>query len=154
MISVLTQHDAVEPFGDDEVRRTRKEAVNTIEKELEELEARRANAWEKQSQPEVWASREAKLVKAGVGVEAGATTAVGPLAVPLPHGLDVEDGDDMNEAALEVFPNSEHFDAIALSMSTQSLCPSPWAFSTPSRLDLPPLSDSTILLASAIVLEL
>ncbi|KAG8737331.1 hypothetical protein FRC12_017189 [Ceratobasidium sp. 428] len=52
LTGLLTQLDAVESYGDAEVRKARKDAVKEIEKELEELDGRKVNEWRRQFEPE------------------------------------------------------------------------------------------------------
>lgn len=56
MTGLLSNLDAVESFGDDEVWKT-KEAVKAIGKELKGLDARKAEAWEQAFNPAVLASQ-------------------------------------------------------------------------------------------------
>ncbi|KAG8698474.1 hypothetical protein FRC08_005888, partial [Ceratobasidium sp. 394] len=51
LTGLLTQLDAVESYGDAEVRKTRKDAVKEIEKELEELDGKKVHEWRRQFEP-------------------------------------------------------------------------------------------------------
>ncbi|KAG9118902.1 hypothetical protein FRC07_006344 [Ceratobasidium sp. 392] len=48
LAGLLAQLDAVEPYGDAEVRKARKDAVEEIEKELNELDGRKLDEWRRQ----------------------------------------------------------------------------------------------------------
>ncbi|CAE7056090.1 unnamed protein product [Rhizoctonia solani] len=73
LTGLLTRLDAVESYGDDGVRKARKEVVKTIEKELERLDGVKAEAWKRTNKP--------------APVEAD----VDPASVPLPEDEDMED---------------------------------------------------------------
>ncbi|KAG8737276.1 hypothetical protein FRC10_008381 [Ceratobasidium sp. 414] len=86
LTGLLTQLDAVESYGDEEVRKARKEAVKRIEKELAELDERKMEEWRKQSVPEV-------EVKVGQqAANEAPTTEVDAAMVPLPEGPSDENG--------------------------------------------------------------
>ncbi|KAG8737288.1 hypothetical protein FRC10_008378 [Ceratobasidium sp. 414] len=53
LTGLLTQLDAVESYGDAEVRKTRKDAVKEVEKELEELDGKKVYEWRRQFEPAV-----------------------------------------------------------------------------------------------------
>ncbi|KAG8784555.1 hypothetical protein FRC12_018558 [Ceratobasidium sp. 428] len=53
LTGLLTQLDAVESYGDEEVRKARKEAVKQIEGELAELDERKVDQWKKWATPEM-----------------------------------------------------------------------------------------------------
>ncbi|KAJ1302143.1 hypothetical protein OPQ81_000971 [Rhizoctonia solani] len=74
LTGLLTQLDAVESYGDDGVRKARKEAVKTIEKELERLDGMKAEAWNRVNAPQP----ETNTAEA-------ATIEANPLAVPPPR---------------------------------------------------------------------
>ncbi|CAE6522471.1 unnamed protein product [Rhizoctonia solani] len=80
LTGLLTRLDAVESYGDDGVRRARKEAVKTIEQELERLDEMKAEAWRRISEPEP------EVVKSNTG------GGVDPTSVPLPEDEEMEDG--------------------------------------------------------------
>ncbi|CAE6505449.1 unnamed protein product [Rhizoctonia solani] len=91
LTGLLTQLDAVESYGDDGVRKARKEAVKSIEKELERLDGMKAEAWKRATEPEPEVSELGSAI---------AEVDVDPLSVPLPEDLDEED--ERMEDALEV----------------------------------------------------
>ncbi|KAH7345727.1 hypothetical protein B0J17DRAFT_48151 [Rhizoctonia solani] len=80
LTGLLTRLDAVESYGDDGVRRARKEAVKTIEKELERLDEMKAETWNRASEPETEVSEPVE-------------TSVDPAYVPLPEDCDEEDAE-------------------------------------------------------------
>ncbi|CUA74807.1 hypothetical protein RSOLAG22IIIB_11503 [Rhizoctonia solani] len=82
LTGLLTKLDAVESYGDDGVRRARKEGVKTIEQELERLDEMKAEVWRRINEPEP------EVVKSNTGGE------VDPTSVPLPEDEDeeMEDG--------------------------------------------------------------
>ncbi|KAG8744388.1 hypothetical protein FRC11_013485, partial [Ceratobasidium sp. 423] len=82
LTGLLTQLEAVGSYGDDEVRRTRKEAVETIKRELE----RKAEAWQRITEP-----------KSEVSTSARAD--IDPLSAPLPG--DSDEGNEQMEGASE-----------------------------------------------------
>ncbi|CAE6509049.1 unnamed protein product [Rhizoctonia solani] len=82
LTGLLTRLDAVESYGDEGVRRARKEAVKTIEKELERLDKMKAEAWKRGGEAEAEMSESAE-----VSVE----TSVDPVSVPLPEDCDADD---------------------------------------------------------------
>ncbi|CAE6505471.1 unnamed protein product, partial [Rhizoctonia solani] len=82
LTGLLTQLDAVESYGDDGVRKARKEAVKSIEKELERLDGMKAEAWKRATEPEPEVSELGSAI---------AEVDVDPLSVPLPEDLDEED---------------------------------------------------------------
>jgi hypothetical protein len=87
LTGLLTRLDAVESFGDEEVRKVRKEAVKRIERELEDLDRRKLEEWKRQSataaEPEVESQSEAE----------GLPAEVDPRQVPLPQGEEDEQMD-------------------------------------------------------------
>ncbi|KAG8690236.1 hypothetical protein FRC11_013016 [Ceratobasidium sp. 423] len=93
LTGLLTQLDAVESYGDGEVRKARKEAVKTIERELERLDGMRAEAWQRITEPK---SGVLEPVSTSAGVD------VDPLSVPLPEDPDAVD--EEMEDPLEELP--------------------------------------------------
>ncbi|KDN45671.1 hypothetical protein RSAG8_04755, partial [Rhizoctonia solani AG-8 WAC10335] len=89
LTGLLTQLDAVESCGDDGVRKARKEAVKTIETELERLDGMKAEMWNRASGPQP----EPEPVKPSTETE------VGPISVPLP----AEDEDAQDEEMEDCF---------------------------------------------------
>ncbi|CAE6416980.1 unnamed protein product [Rhizoctonia solani] len=89
LTGLLTQLDAVESYGDDGVRRARKEAVKMIEKELERLDGIKVEVWRR--------THELEVVKSSTGTE------VDPAFVPLPEDdvRDAEMEDSLQTGALE-----------------------------------------------------
>jgi len=92
LTGLLTQLDAVESFGDEEVRKARKEAVRRIERELEDLDGRKLEEWKRQSAPAIEPEVESQLEADGPLAE------VDPSQVPLPQEREDE---QMEEAASE-----------------------------------------------------
>ncbi|KAG8747105.1 hypothetical protein FRC12_014148 [Ceratobasidium sp. 428] len=101
LTGLLTQLDAVESYGDAEVRKARKDAVKEIEKELEELDGRKVNEWRRQFEPEaIVVEPISESTPDAVGTtESTAPTAeetsqnqtsVDPVSVPLPSDEDRE----------------------------------------------------------------
>ncbi|CAE6467888.1 unnamed protein product [Rhizoctonia solani] len=86
LTGLLTKLDAVESYGDGEVRRTRKEAVKTIERELERLDGMKVDVWNRVNVPQA----EAEVSTKESGKTEVATAEVDPLSVPLPEDMDVE----------------------------------------------------------------
>ncbi|KAG8679447.1 hypothetical protein FRC11_003722, partial [Ceratobasidium sp. 423] len=93
LTGLLTQLDGVESYGDSGVRKARKEAVKTIEKELERLDGMKAEAWKCITEPK-------PEMPEPVSVNAGAK--VDPFSVPLPEDSDVED--EEMDGTLEELP--------------------------------------------------
>ncbi|KAH7345718.1 hypothetical protein B0J17DRAFT_713267 [Rhizoctonia solani] len=94
LTGLLTRLDAVESYGDDGVRRARKEAVKTIERALERLDEMKAEIRKRASEPEP---------KVTEPVEA--ETSVDPVYVPLPEDCDMEDAE--MEGAPETITSGE-----------------------------------------------
>ncbi|CUA71491.1 hypothetical protein RSOLAG22IIIB_09618 [Rhizoctonia solani] len=91
LTGLLTRLDAVESYGDDGVRRARKEAVKTIEQELERLDGMKAEAWKRINEPEP------QVVKLSDESE------VDPTSVPLPEDED----EDMEGGSQTIAPQSQ-----------------------------------------------
>ncbi|CAE6417012.1 hypothetical protein ACGC1H_002208 [Rhizoctonia solani] len=79
LTGLLTRLDAVESYGDDGVRRARKEAVKAIEKELERLDGMKAEAWRRINEPEPEPEPEVSE-----SVVPSTETEVDPASIPLP----------------------------------------------------------------------
>ncbi|KAG8718757.1 hypothetical protein FRC08_004423 [Ceratobasidium sp. 394] len=93
LTGLLTQLDAVESYGDEGVRKARKEAVKRIEQELAALDERKMDEWRKQNSPEM-----------ELGVEQQTKNEVSEVdatKIPLPEDLSDEDG-RMNVAGCEL----------------------------------------------------
>ncbi|QRW10876.1 BAG domain protein [Ceratobasidium sp. AG-Ba] len=111
LTGLLTQLDAVESYGDAEVRKARKDAVKEIEKELEELDVKKVQDWRKQFEPpvvveptsepapEVEMTRDvSSSTEEASDPQAQAQTqaSVDPASVPLPQSEDRELGMEIN----------------------------------------------------------
>ncbi|KAG9080138.1 hypothetical protein FRC06_007039 [Ceratobasidium sp. 370] len=130
LTGLLTQLDAVESYGDGDVRKARKEAVKRIEKELAELDKRKMEEWRKQSAPEM-----------EVGAEQQAegeipTGEVDAAKIPLSEDPSDEDG-QMNVAGCESPVGS-----LPLVHSPPSRLPSPHEHAQISRTSLGEASSS------------
>jgi len=95
LTGLLTQLDAVELYGDIEVRKARKDAVRQIEQELEELDRRKLRNWTSQFAPSTESVSEPTLsveerLKASSDMAVPHGICVDPTSVPLPQD---EDGD-------------------------------------------------------------
>jgi len=103
LTGLLTQLDAVESYGDAEVRKIRKDAVKEIEKELEELDGRKVHEWRRQFEPaasEVMAIEPISDTTPDIDMTQGASSteeftlqpqaSVNPASVPLPYDEDRE----------------------------------------------------------------
>ncbi|EUC61142.1 hypothetical protein RSOL_384320 [Rhizoctonia solani AG-3 Rhs1AP] len=94
LTGLLTQLDAVESYGDNGMRRARKEAVMTIERELERLDGIKVEVWKRTHEPEIEE----------------------PAFVPLPKDVqDAEMGDNSQTGALEssTTPNADRLEVDA-----------------------------------------
>ncbi|QRW23435.1 BAG domain protein [Rhizoctonia solani] len=90
LTGLLTKLDGVESYGDAEVRRARKEAVNAIERELERLDKMKTDAWKNTNEPQAEVSA-MEACESEIG-----TAEVDPVSVPLPEDMDLEN--DSTEA--------------------------------------------------------
>ncbi|KAG9092680.1 hypothetical protein FS749_015525 [Ceratobasidium sp. UAMH 11750] len=99
LTGLLTRLDAVESYGDEEVRKARKEAVKQIEKELAALDERKIEKWRKQSSPKM------ELGVAQQTEDEIPTAVVDATNVPLPEDLSDEDG-EMDVAECEISTSS------------------------------------------------
>ncbi|KAF8596009.1 hypothetical protein BDV93DRAFT_528324 [Ceratobasidium sp. AG-I] len=111
LTGLLTQLDAVESYGDGNVRKARKEAVKEVERELEELDGKKAETWRRvfgseeaaeevvedsapaeevldmeASQPE-----ESTVVDEAQQETTGCDSAADPSYVPLPYDEEMDD---------------------------------------------------------------
>ncbi|KAB5592871.1 hypothetical protein CTheo_3660 [Ceratobasidium theobromae] len=139
LTGILTQLDAVESFGDVEVRRVRKEAVKTVEKELERLDAIKMGAWNEHfgaSQAESAPETETAQIE------------VDPVGVPLPQDSDSEEENEeaspAEELRLEILPGSISAVSVELAPASgakliQEPLPSSEAFRSPLIAELPSL---------------
>ncbi|KAG9118901.1 hypothetical protein FRC07_006343 [Ceratobasidium sp. 392] len=113
LTGLLTQLDAVESYGDAEVRKARKDAVKEIEKELEELDGRKVHEWRRRFEPEPMIVESISELTPDVGTTLHALPVVDPASVPLPQGEDRElHADDVSEplATSSTKPSCPHGD--------------------------------------------
>jgi hypothetical protein len=94
LTGLLTQLDAVESYGDIEVRKARKDAVRQIEQELEDLDRRKLQNWTSQFAPPTNESVSEPAPSVGEPSEVSSETVVpheacvDPVSVPLPPDED------------------------------------------------------------------
>ncbi|KEP49495.1 BAG domain protein [Rhizoctonia solani 123E] len=122
LTGLLTQLDAVESYGDDGVRRARKEAVKAIEKELGRLDGMKAEVWRRINEPEPEVSE---------SVVPGTETEVDPASVPLPDEEDEDMDDTLGTAVSET---SESFAANQSPVLEEPLAPADSKQSEPTTL--------------------
>ncbi|CAE7203624.1 unnamed protein product [Rhizoctonia solani] len=94
LTGLLTKLDAVESYGQESIRKARKDAVRLIEQELEELDIKKLQAWREQFKGDVvtGALPTADAGAPGIAQELGSETRVevDPASVPLPQDRDSE----------------------------------------------------------------
>ncbi|KAF8596007.1 hypothetical protein BDV93DRAFT_80133 [Ceratobasidium sp. AG-I] len=112
LTGLLTQLDAVESYGDEDVRKARKDAVKAIEKELEELDGKKAEAWRRMTGHEEAVGEEVEnsaLMEIAINMDvsqpekpttvadesqqeaAGCDSTVDPSCVPLPQDEEADE---------------------------------------------------------------
>ncbi|CAE6416969.1 unnamed protein product [Rhizoctonia solani] len=94
LTGLLTKLDAVESFGQDSIRKARKDTVRLIEQELEELDVKKLQKWrEKSGEATVTGAVTTTEVEApSISQEPSSETQpqVDPASIPLPHDEELE----------------------------------------------------------------
>ncbi|CAE6467900.1 unnamed protein product [Rhizoctonia solani] len=93
LTGLLTKLDAVESYGQESIRKARKDAVLLIERELEELDVKKLQKWREQfKEVAVTAPSNGDMEMSGTAQELGLETRVeaDPASIPLPRDDDLE----------------------------------------------------------------
>ncbi|KAG9112447.1 hypothetical protein FRC07_007902 [Ceratobasidium sp. 392] len=117
LTGLLTQLDAVESYGDEEVRRARRDAVKQIEKELAGLDERKMEEWRKQNAIETETKVELEMTHIDSDTPA---VEIDAAKVPLPDDADDEVEMADCEPQTEPLP-SAHTPTSNVSMSAEGL---------------------------------